>query len=184
MPRLVSFAASYRPHSLNRQLLHLADTHARAEGATVTVLDYPALEAPLYRGETIADALPETVEMLSTALRSHDGIMIATPEYNWSMPGGLKNLIDWLSIDPRSPLNGKTALLMCASPSARGGISGLQQLRTPLEVLGCWVYPQLIGIGRAQEQLKQDGLALERDQQHLRACVHDFVKATKALSHA
>ncbi|MEJ0010308.1 MAG: NAD(P)H-dependent oxidoreductase [Alphaproteobacteria bacterium] len=76
--------------------------------------------------------------------------MLATPEYNWSVPGGLKNLIDWLSVDLRTPLTDRTALLMCASPSARGGVTGLQHLRTSLEMLDVWIYPQIVAIGRAR----------------------------------
>lgn len=181
--KLLALSASYRADSLNRQLLELSAQFARAQGAEVTMLDYAKLEAPIYRGEHTVDALPAPVEAFSAALRSHDGLLLASPEYNWSIPGGLKNLIDWLSIDARAPLNGKTGLLMCASPSMRGGISGLQHLRVPLELLGMWVYPQMIGIGRAQEQLAADRLEREADQQHLSYCVTDYLRATKALKH-
>ena len=181
MSKLLAFAASYRRPSLNRQLLDIAVTEARANGATVTVLDYETMEAPIYRGEAVADHLPEPVEIFSKALQTHDGLLIATPEYNWSIPGGLKNILDWLSVDPRSPLNNKTALLMCASPSIRGGMSGLQALRTPLECMGCWLYPQVVSVGRAQEQLQPERLARESDQQHLLYCVTDFLRATNAL---
>ena len=181
MTKLLAFSASYREHSMNRALLELAVGIASNAGASVTVLDYAALEAPIYRGDSADEQLPEPVEMLSAALRKHDGILIATPEYNWSIPGGLKNIIDWLSVDRRAPLNGRTALLMCASPSMRGGFSGLQHLRTPLESLGCQLYPQMIGISRAQDQLQSGRLARESDQQHLNYCVTDFVRMTKAL---
>ena len=182
MTRLLALSASYRgDDSLNRQLLALAIGLAQQAGAQVTLLDYEKIEAPIYRGEHVVDALPGAVDALSDALRTHDGLLLASPEYNWSIPGGLKNIIDWLSVDPRAPLNGKTGLLMCASPSLRGGISGLQHVRVPLELLGMWVYPQMIGIGRAQEQMGESGLAREADQQHLRYCVTDFIRATKAL---
>lgn len=179
--KLLALAASYREHSLNRALLDIAVATARSEGAHVTMLDYPKLEAPTYRGEAVVDALPEPLEALSALMRSHSGFLLATPEYNWSIPGGLKNIIDWLSVDPRAPLNGRTALLMSATPSMRGGFSGLQHLRIPLETLGCFVYPQMIGIGRAQEQLKGDRLARESDQQHLTFCVTDFVRFTNLM---
>lgn len=185
MSKLLAFAASYRPDSLNRQLLSLAVGEAQRNGASVTVLDYATLEAPIYRGEAVAGNLPSPVSALSEALQSHDGLLLATPEYNWSIPGGLKNILDWLSVDPKAPLNGKTALLMCASPSTRGGMSGLHALRTPLECMGCWLYPQMISVGRAQEQLQPQRLARESDQQHLVYCVTDFIRATNALvSHA
>ena len=184
MTKLLALAASYRSDSINRDLLAIAVELAKKAGARVTVLDYTACEAPFYRGETVVDRLPDPIEALSMALRSHDGILLASPEYNWSIPGGLKNIIDWLSIDPRAPLNGKSALLMSATPSVRCGISGLQQLRTPLDVLGMWTYPQLIGIGRVPETLQNGQLTREADQQHLSFCVQDFVRMTKAMTHA
>jgi chromate reductase len=183
MSRLLALAASYREPSLNKQLLALAVEEATRGGASVTLLDYAALDAP-YRGETVADGIPPAIAELAAMLPHHDGILLATPEYNWSIPGALKNILDWLSITAVAPLTGKTALLMCASPSTRGGISGLQQLRTPMELLGCWVYPQLIGIGRAHDHFGEGQSLREADDQYLRNCVHDFVRATKALSHA
>jgi len=179
--RLLALAASYRADSLNRKLLALAVTVAKQRGAEVTLLDYAALEAPIYRGETLVDALPQPISDLSAALRTHHGIMIASPEYNWSMPGSLKNIIDWLSIDPQAPLNRKSALLMSATPSMRSGISGLLHLRTTLDVLGMWTYPQLVGIGKAEEQLQPGRLARESDQNHLDYCVTDFIRTTKAI---
>jgi chromate reductase len=181
MTKLLAIAASYRPDSMNRQLLTIAAKLAEREGASVTMLDYAAHEAPLYRGEAVSGVLPEAVQKLSAAIRAHDGLLIASPEYNWSIPASLKNLIDWLSIDPEAPLNGKTALLMCATQSRRCGVSGLQQLRVPLDVLGVWTYPQLIGIGFAQDQLQGDHLSHETDQQHLTNCISDFIQATKRL---
>lgn len=177
-PKLLALAASYRADSLNRKLLAHAVDIATEAGAKVTVLDYAACDAPLYRGEH--RSIPEGALHLADALLAHDGLLLASPEYNWSVPGALKNLIDWLSIDKRQPLNGKTGLIMCASPSTRGGISGLQHLRVPLEVLGMWVYPQMIGIGATKGGVP----TTEKDQRHLESCLQDFVRATGALAHA
>lgn len=181
MTRILALAASHREQSLNKKLLALAMTEAKKLGAEVTELDYAALDAPLYRGEEKVKQLPQGAAQLAEAVRSHEAIMLASPEYNWSIPGALKNLLDWLSVDVSTPLTDKTVLLMCATTSGRGGSSGLQHLRTTLEGLRMWVYPQFVGIGRAHEQLKNDGLALEADQQHLVFCVGDFIRATKAL---
>lgn len=178
MTKLLALAASYRSDSLNRTLLSLAVPIAEAAGASVTTLDYEACEAPVYRGEHTK--IPPGAKLLADALLAHDGLILASPEYNWSMPGSLKNLIDWLSIDKRAPLKGRTSLLMCASPSTRGGISGLQHLRVPLELLGMWVYPQMIGIGSARGEF----LLREKEKNHLDICMHDFVRATGALTHA
>ena len=180
MSRLLAIAASFRPHSLNRRLLALAVPLAEEAGARVRVLDYAPLDAPTYRGEP-ASAMPAPVAQLAEALRGHDGLILAVPEYNGSIPGGFKNILDWLSVAARAPLEGKTALLMCASPSLRGGMSGLQALRVPLAAMGCWVYPHAVGIGRAQEQLGGPALANAADQQHLIDCIRDFVRSTGAL---
>lgn len=176
--KLLALAASYRADSLNRDLLTLALPIVKAAGAKVTTLEYEACDAPLYRGEHTD--MPAGAKHFADALLAHDGLLLASPEYNWSVPGSLKNLIDWLSIDKRQPFNGKTGLIMCASPSTRGGISGLQHLRVPLEMLGMWVYPQMIGIGSARGGL----LKSEKDKKHFDSCLSDFTRATGALAHA
>lgn len=176
--KLLALAASTRPESLNKRLLAHAVSIARSAGAEVTSLDYAEFDTPTYHGPA---PLPPAAARLAQLLRSHDGLLLATPEYNWSIPGGLKNLIDWLSVEPESPFAHRTVLLMCASPSARGGISGLQHTRVPIELLGGWVYPQMIGIGDAMAQLTETGPARSKDQQHLDSCVRDFVRATTAL---
>lgn len=180
--RLVAFAASYRQESYNQQLLRIATREAEAAGATVTVLDYALLEAPLFR-DTDEDAaeLPAGVATLAEALLRHDGMLIASPEYNWSMPASLKNLIDWLSVDARAPLSGKTALLMTATPSSRGGITGLNQLRTPLMNLHVWVYPQLIGIGQCIGAFSPEGLVHPKDHDFMQHHVREFVTTTRKL---
>lgn len=181
--KLLALAASTRAGSHNKRLLELAAAEAARAGAEVTVLDYAACDAPVYHGNHDGP-MPDGAALLRNSIASHDGLILSSPEYNWSIPGGLKNLIDWISTDKSDPLKGRTALLMCASPSSRGGISGLQHLQVPLEVLGMWVYPQLIGIGNATTQVTANGIAHAKDQQHLTNCVKDFVIKTKALKHA
>lgn len=177
-PKILTIAASFRPDSLNKALVTIADKELKTL-ASVTDLPYAQCDSPTYKDTD--STLPEGAKRLADALLAHDGFVLATPEYNWSIPGGLKNLIDWLSVDPRDPLAGKVALLMCASPSSRGGISGLQQLRTALQVLGCWVYPHMISIGNAKEQMHAGALAKTKDQHYLSTCLREFVKATGAL---
>ncbi len=178
--KLLALAASARSESINRRLLSLAVKQAEAAGAQVTVMEYADCVVPLYFGDH-TDQLPEGAARLSKALRAHDGLLLATPEYNWSMPGSLKNLIDWLSTDPTAPLKGRHALLMCASPSVRGGIMGLQQLRVPLEHLGVHVYPHVIGIGEADMQMEEQGLSRKKDHDFLNGCITDFIRITRAI---
>lgn len=179
MTRLLAFAASTRPNSFNRRLLAMAAKEAEAAGATVTRMDYAAFDAPIFQDQDEdARNLPAGAAALADALLAHDGILLASPEYNWSMPGSLKNLIDWLSVDPRAPLNGKTCLLLSASPSTRGGVIGLDQLRVPLQNLHVWVYPQLIAIGNCAEFIVETHFAREKDASFLRTHVAEFVTAT------
>ena len=175
--KLLALAASIRADSHNKRLLNIAIAHAKAAGAEVTLIDYAACDAPIYHGED-SPALPAGVQKLSAALRAHDGILLASPEYNWSIPGALKNLIDWLSVDPTAPLKGRSALLMCASPSIRGGILGLNQLSLPLAHLGVYVYPHLIAIGDAAGSITDSALTNTKDAEFLAQCVTDFVRIT------
>lgn len=160
---------------LNKRLLAIAIAQAKAAGASVTEMDYAACDAPLYHGED-TPPIPNNIASLSAALKAHDALLLASPEYNWSMPGALKNLIDWLSILPEAPLKGRHALLLCASPSVRGGILGLNQLSLPLAHLGMYVYPHLIAIGNAESELGDGKIHNHKDQKFLAQCVTDFVR--------
>ena len=175
--KLLALAASTRPESLNKKLLAIAVAHAQKAGAEVTVYDYATCETPIYRDDA-SQPYPASAKALGEALRAHDGLLLASPEYNWSMPGSLKNLIDWLSVERPMSLKGKHALLMCASPSVRGGILGLNQLSVPLNHLGVYVYPHLIAVGDAESQITANGIAGAKDAGFLAECVADFVRVS------
>ncbi len=175
--KLLALAASTRAGSVNKKLLAIAVAHAEAAGAQVTVMDYNDCDASLYRNED-GQPYPEGAKRLGDAIAAHDGIILASPEYNWSIPGSLKNIIDWLSVMKPMPLKGKSALLLCASPSVRGGILGLNQLSLPLAHLGVYVYPHLIAIGNAASELTPEGIASAKDKKFLATCVTDFVRVT------
>lgn len=179
--KFLSLAASYRTGGNNQQLVNLAASMAKASGAEIVEISYPDLEAPLFREDDGARPIPDTIKKLESLLFAADGLLLAMPEYNWSFPASLKNLIDWLSVLPTKPLSGKTALLLCATPSKRGGILGLQQLRVPLCVLGVWVHPQVVAIGNVFEALQNGKLQDATEQQYMQEVVDDFVKTTRAM---
>lgn len=179
--KLISFAASFRENGNNQMLVNIAADDARAAGAAITALDYRQFDAPFYREDMPEALLPAPLAPLVSALRASDGMLIAMPEHNWSLPASLKNIIDWLSTLKENPLAGKTALLMCASPSQRGGVVGLQQLRVPLELLGVWVYPQVIGVGNVYQTLIEGELSHAKDRAFLQRCVNDFVRVSRAM---
>ena len=109
--------------------------------------------------------------------------MIASPEYNASIPGYLKNTIDWVSRFRPQPFNGKQAFLLSASPAMSGGNRGLWSLRVPLEHLGARVYPDMFSLALALEAFGESG-RLKNDLLQKRfddtiGCFLDLVEAAK-----
>lgn len=146
--QLLAVAASSSRVSLNRALLEAVLPLLEARGARIDLVDY-ALFATLEHYDFDAEChrgLPAQARELVRRVQASDGLVVASPEYNHSVPGTLKNGIDWLSRVRPSPLKGRFALLMAASPSLSGGWRGLQALRTPLEALGCHCHPDMVAV--------------------------------------
>lgn len=156
--QLVALAGALRTASLNRKLLRLAVRHAEQGGAKVETVDLRALALPLYDGDIEVDTgVPEAVQSFAAKLAAADGFVIASPEYNFSVPAALKNLIDWTSRIQKQPWRGKAGLLMSTSPSRVGGNRGLWQLRVPLEVLGAHVHPDMFSLAQSHQAFDDEG---------------------------
>ena len=104
-------AGSLRRGSFNAALLREAVALAPPD-TRIDVLDMASL--PLYNRDLEADGFPPPVEEFRQAIAAADGLVVATPEYNYSIPGVLKNVIDWASRPPDSPLDGKPMAIMGA----------------------------------------------------------------------
>ena len=163
-PKIAAFAGSLRAGSFNKKLLTLAADAARAAGAEVTIIDLRELALPLFDEDLeAASGLPEGAKKLKALLRASDGFLIASPEYNSSVTGALKNAIDWASrseADGEPPLaayRGKAAALFSASPGALGGLRGLVTLRSILGNIGVIVAPDQVCIGAAHEAFDDAG---------------------------
>ncbi len=100
---------------------------------------------------------PEGAEAFRKRILANDAFIIASPEYNGSMPGVLKNTIDWVSRFRPQPFHQHHALLMSASPSMAGGNRGLWSLRIPLEHLGTRVYPDMFSLAMAHQAFDEKG---------------------------
>jgi NAD(P)H-dependent FMN reductase len=183
MVKLLAVSASHRKDSNNRKLLQLAANAAKAKGATLDVAEYSDFDMPLYDdSEYNPNALPSALLALHQRMQDVDGMMIASPEYNWSFPGSLKNTIDWLSRMNPQPFKGRTAFLLSASPSLKGGLPGLIQLRVPLEALEMHVYPQMYALSLSHEKMAVDGTLKESSQQELLdRMVTGYIHSTAAL---
>ena len=180
--KLAAIAGSLRQGSLNRQLLALALRQLEAGGSEVDRIELRELAIPFYDGDLeAASGLPPGAQELARRVAAADGLVIASPEYNMSLPAALKNAIDWLSRARPAPLRGKTALLLSASPSLVGGNRGLWALRIPLEVLGVHVYPDMFSLATAHQSFRPDGeLADEALAKFLRRTIDGFVRVTSA----
>ena len=156
--RLLVFGASLREGSMNDSLASLAAAVAQEKGASVERAAMTDFECPTYDLDVeLSTGLPAGAQALHDKLVATDGFMIASPEYNASMPGVIKNLIDWVSRFKPQPLKGRHALVMSASPSMAGGNRGLWALRIPMEHLGARVYPDMFSLAQAHEAFGDDG---------------------------
>jgi chromate reductase len=124
--RILGISGSLRKGSYNTAALRAARELAPAE-LEVEILVTPAL--PIYDADLQAQGLPADVQAVGEKIRAADGLLFATPEYNYSVPGGLKNLIDWVSRLQNQPFAGKPAAVMGASPGATGTARAQYHLR-------------------------------------------------------
>lgn len=130
--RILAIGGSLRKDSYNRLLIEEARRVA-PEGVTVDIADLS--DVPFYDGDVEAAGLPASVVRLAEQVEQADAILIATPEYNYSIPGVLKNSIDWLSRVPTKPIQGKPVGLASASMGGLGGSRAQYHLRQILVVL-------------------------------------------------
>jgi chromate reductase len=158
--KVLVFGASLRAGSLNQTLAALAARLAEQHGAVVDRASLRDFDVPLYDGDAEkVEGIPSGAEEFRRRLMDCDAFIIASPEYNGSMPGVLKNLIDWTSRFRPQPFDGKQGLLMSASPSMSGGNRGLWSLRVPFEHLGARIYPDMFSLAQAHKALVDDDIA-------------------------
>jgi len=156
--RALVFGASLGSTSLNGRLAALAARVVEEKGGVATLASMADFECRSYDGDVEReDGIPDAAARLRDALLACDAFVIASPEYNASMPGVLKNAIDWVSRFRPQPFNGRQGLLLSASPSMVGGNRGLWALRVPLEHLGARVYPDMFSLAQAHHGLDADG---------------------------
>jgi chromate reductase len=124
--RILGIAGSLRRASFNAALLRLTQELAPA-GMTIETFDIAPI--PLYNEDVRQQGFPAPVEDLRARIKATDGLLIATPEYNYSIPGVLKNAIDWASRPPEQPFHGKPIGIIGASAGAMGGGRAQYHLR-------------------------------------------------------
>ena len=182
--RFLVFSASLRSDSLNSRLARLAARRIEELGSTVDFAEMKEFDSPSFN-QDIEDknGFPAGAEQFRRRLEANNAFVIASPEYNASLPGFLKNAIDWVSRFRPQPFNERHALLMSASPSMAGGNRGLWTLRVPLEHLGARVFPDMFSLASAHQAFDTNGNIInptlaERFGNNIAAFV-DLVEAAK-----
>jgi len=175
------FAGSLRTDSCNKKFAREAFRLAKelgADGEFIDLKDYPM---PVYDGDIeAASGIPATTVALGRKIAPADALVISTPEYNGSIPGIFKNVIDWLSRDKPLSLTDKHVLLLAASPGALGGVRSLWHTRQPLEVLGAHVFPGMMGLPDAYHAFDGQGkLKDEKTAARLKTLLEQFTNHVK-----
>ena len=156
--RLLVFSASLRRESFNTRLAQLASRIIAEHGGTPDYATMTDFSCPPYDQDVQDSAgIPAPAEALRKRLEANDAFVIASPEYNASMPGHLKNVIDWVSRFRPQPFNEVHGLLLSASPSMVGGNRGLWALRIPFEHLGARMFPDMFSLAQSHKAFDAEG---------------------------
>ncbi len=179
------FSGALREGSLNCRLADLAESVVKEKGGAVRRARMSEFDCPSYDQEIEKDVgIPAGAQLLREHLIASDAFIIASPEYNASVPGLVKNVIDWASRFRPQPFNGRQGLLMSASPSMAGGNRGLWALRIPLEHLGARVYPDMFSLALAHEAFDGNGrIANHTLQERFEATIECFLDLVEAAKH-
>ncbi len=182
--KVLVFAASLRAESLNRKLATLAARVAEGHGAVVDLASMRDFDVPLYDGDVEnARGIPRGAEELRRRLLASDAFIVSSPEYNGSMPGTIKNLIDWTSRFRPQPFDTRHGLLLSASPSLAGGNRGLWALRMPLEHLGSRIFPDMFSLSMAHKAFAGNEIADPTLRTRFEKNLQAFLSLAEAAKH-
>lgn len=187
-PKVLAFAGSTRTDSVNKRLAKIALHAAEKAGAETTFLDLADYDMPLYSDDLLAtQGMPDSVVGFKEMLKSHNGFLITSPEYNGSLTGVLKNAIDWATVKAEGEermacWDGKIVGILSASPGGLGGIRGLHHLRTILAGIGAFVLPNHLAVGKSTANLQNDmQITDERLQDQLVNLSNEMVRVIRGL---
>jgi chromate reductase len=162
MKKILAISGSLRDSSYNTLLLRNA---IELFGDDVVVEELDGLEdVPPYDEDDDGDRAPEAVRALRAAFAGADAVLISTPEYNSSVPGHLKNALDWVSRPlATNPLRNKPAVVIGASTGAFGAVWAQAELRKVLSAIGARVVEAEVAVGHAPTRFDEDGTLTDED---------------------
>jgi chromate reductase, NAD(P)H dehydrogenase (quinone) len=183
-PRILVLSGSTRPGSINTRLATHAAERLNGAGATAKLVSLADFPMPMVDATGFGKA-PQAAQDLRALIDSHEGMFITSPEYNAGYAPVLKNALDWMSVAkpsaPGTSFAGKVVALGAASPGMLGGLRGLTQLRTVLELgFGALVIPEMIGLGGGDAAWTDAGTVKdERASALLDATLHRLIKEAR-----
>ena len=187
--KILALAGSLRKDSFNKKLIRLAAKAAEQSGAKVTLVDLKDYPLAPYDGDDEKNSgVPENGQKLKKLFMEYDGFMFASPEYNSSISGTFKNVIDWVSRpeksdpSPMPAFRGKWAAIMSASPGALGGLRGLVHLRQILNNINVHVIPEQVTISKAQDAFDDAGNLGEKEQKKVEDLAGAFVSFLEKMT--
>lgn len=168
IPKILVFAGSIRTGAYSGKTADLAQRELAEQGADVTRISLADYPLPIMDEDLEAEkGIPENAFKLARLIASHDGVLIATPEYNGSMPPLLKNAIDWVSRiskdggKPLKPYPGK-AMAICSSSNGHfAGIRSAAHLRAVLAHIGCEVIAPQCSVPYGAKAFDEEGNFVE-----------------------
>ena len=177
---ILAIAGSLRSESFNRKALQTAKQIASELQTNVEELDLKTLDLPLLNEDLRTNGFPASVKKLKDAIASADMLLIATPEYNNSIPGVLKNAIDWAS-DKTNPFEGKVAAIFGASIGLFGTLRAQLHLRQILAALSVEIVPQpQVFIRSARDAFLPDGSFIDHK---IKQQLRQLIEATLVLAY-
>lgn len=163
-PKILVLPGSIKSKSVNAKLANAAQLKLAHLGADVTRLSLLDYSLPLVNEDLKSDkGIPDNAMKLGRMIAMHEGVFLATPEYNASIPPLLKNAIDWVSLISSDgdallkPWQDRYVALGAASPGRLGGIRSLSHLRSVLVSVGAQVLSQQVSVGHAKDAFDVDG---------------------------
>ncbi|CAN5196110.1 NADPH-dependent FMN reductase [soil metagenome] len=174
-PNILALSGSLRKESYNTAIL-VSLGEAVADKATLTV--FPLNDIPLYNQDLDTDTPPAAVTAFRDAIRETDGLVIASPEYNYGMSGVLKNALDWASRPyGKSAMTGKPVLTLSSSPAFTGGARAQGQLNEILIAMSSELVlrPQTV-IAAAHQKITDGKLTDEQTLTFLSAGIDDLIR--------
>ena len=156
--RALAVCGSIRKDSYNLKLLNIAKLIAEQSGARAITADLKTFNLPPYNFDVESAGFPDSVIELSNLVKASDVLLIASPEYNYSVSGVLKNAIDWVSRIRPNPFSGKVAAIFGASTGLIGTARGQHHLRQILTTINVFILPQpQVHVALAESAFEADG---------------------------